>query len=168
MRATQLRFLLFYSVTLLAVLLLFRWTTAYGEANLQAPPNINGRYVTTEPPPGCPADRRLMMTIQQSGIYLNGALTLVNATADTTSSTPEQLTFIGRWQPQLSLTGRTQALATCRLDDSALPATWKATIVPQPDGALANPIVGELLLEGMPPWQFTAQHQPIRSQSSSH
>ncbi len=168
MRPIQLRFLLFYGVTLLVVLLLFRWTTAYGEANLKAPPNVNGRYLTTEPPLGCPANSRLAMTIQQSGIYLNGALALVDATSDPQAPQPQTLTFTGHWQSQMSLTGKTQALASCGLDNSKTQATWQATIVPQPDGAAASSAVGQLSMDGMLPWKFTAQRQQIATQRSTH
>lgn len=164
MRPTQVRFLLFYSATLAIVLLLFRLTTAYGEANLKAPPNINGRYVTTEPLPGCPVTSRLAMTLQQSGIYLNGSLDLATVPEQAAIAPTGQLTFTGRWQQQIYLMGRTQSLAACRSDWSNVQATWQGTIANPVEGVF----VGQFKLDGTEPWNFTAQRQKPAVQSSEH
>lgn len=155
--------LIFYGAAVTIVLGLFRLTSAYGEANLQAPPNVNGYYLTTEALPGCPADSRLAITVQQSGIYLNGALSLASLeSASNSGSTPEQLTLNGRWQQQQArLTGSTAALADCQIP--AAPVTLQGSITETPPA-----FTGQLVLNATPPWQFTANRQAQPTETLDH
>lgn len=163
MRRNQLRFLLFYGGTLAIVILLFRSVTAYGEANLSTPPTLNEHYLSTTTPPGCEPNR-FRLTIQQSGIYLNGAIHLQSESETTAkvSRGPERLTLIGRWQEQLILNGRTSAFATCSfsLIDPKQPITLQATL--NPDQSLTGQI-----RQANAVWQFTAQPQQSSTSEGS-
>ena len=67
--------LTFYGVAIGFVLILFNLVTRYGEANLKAPARIDGRYrLSIAQLPDCLKSADPVLTIQQSGIYLNGFL----------------------------------------------------------------------------------------------
>ncbi len=138
------------------VVVLFQAVTRYGESQLKPPPRIGGRYVSTAALPGCPAASRAVLTVLQSGLFLNGSLHLEegaaianpsptqaqatdphatdphatdpHATAGTTAQAA-QLSLVGRWQYQkVTLAGQTIALQTCQ----AVAATaTAATATPQ-------------------------------------
>lgn len=158
--------LIFYVVAVSSVLGLFRLTSAYGEANLTAAPNLNGRYVTTETPPGCPENSRLAVTVQQSGIYLNGAAELEPAAAPppTKPLQPDQLSLHGRWQQQIMLSGRTPAFELCEGNLSTVEIAVQGTVAETPKPTLT----GQLILNNSQPWPFSAQRQELPSQESNH
>jgi hypothetical protein len=82
MKKVEPKLLMFYGGTLIFVVALFHLVTRYGDTQLVAMPNVNGRYLSTEPMPGCPEASRVLLTISQSGIYLNGSVNVVeNETA---------------------------------------------------------------------------------------
>jgi hypothetical protein len=156
----------FYGGMILFVVILFHAVTAYGERNLKAQPAIGGRYVSTTAPPGCPDRDRLVLDIQQSGVYLNVFLAVqpTNAIQSTEVNSERQPTFTGKWQQtQISLAGKTDAFATCTA--SAQPSTKQPTVTPamlqgevttQPE----KQFVGQLNIgDGAQPWQFQAQKQ---------
>ena len=177
-RSSRSKHLLFYVGVIGIVLVLFQGVTAYGEANLKAPPNLNGRYLSTSPPPGCPEGDRLVLTLQQSGIYVNGFMTLESVkdsqnaqSGDATSEEKPSLT--GLWKPeQLSLSGQTNALKTCAV--GSLPGVTGAAIALQ--GQVTNTtFTGQLSYESqarngqagnLEPWQFTAERQaPVKAKA---
>jgi hypothetical protein len=160
--------LIFYTATLLTVLGLFQLTTAYGEANLEAPPNLNGRYLTDAAAPGCPPDSRLALTIQQSGRYLNAALELVNPNQQATAPSPKALSLQGHWRQQIQLTGAAPALATCQQPtDLALQAMFQPASSPTNSLTPAH-LTGQIQLNGQN-WPFTAQQQAVAAPThSSH
>lgn len=160
---------LFYGSMIGAVLILFRFTSAYGEKNLKAPPDVNGRYLSTQAPPGCPDSTRLALTILQSGIYLHGAVQVEEANAEAKDS-PEKPTLDGRWQQsQVVLSGPTGGFANC-----TTPAATEAkdvSIQGQIDSSAANAPVtlkGELTIAGGQPWQFSAERQAAEKKSNAH
>ncbi|MBD3883819.1 hypothetical protein IFO70_18815 [Phormidium tenue FACHB-886] len=157
---------LFYVVAIGSVLTLFQVISAYGERYLNAPANINGRYVSTAAPPGCRADDRLVLDIQQSGIYLNGSLLLQADTPPPAveASSENQLPLTGELQQgQVTLMGKTDAFAACAASprdshaaSEAATATLRGQVAAQPEGLFA----GQLSLDnGAQPWQFQAQRQ---------
>lgn len=162
--------LIFYGATVVVVLVLFRFTSAYGEAHLKPPPNLNGRYLTMTAPPGCPEASQLAITIQQSGIYLNGSMALAQtetATADTIPPNPvppEMFSLEGLWQQQVQLTGQTTALANCLNSPPIATVSLVGTIVESPEVALT----GQLRLEQAQPWEFTAKRQVSISAKPDH
>ncbi|NJR65546.1 MAG: hypothetical protein HC772_09895 [Leptolyngbyaceae cyanobacterium CRU_2_3] len=166
--------LLFYIVVMAVVLVMFQWVSTYGESSLKAPPNLNGRYLSASVPPGCPNTDRLVLTIQQSGIYLHGSVNLEQASAiqsapGSEATSEEKPSLTGLWQPeQLTLVGKTNALATCMnggagnadpRDIATVAVQGLVTVSPK------AAFTGHLSLEGSSqPWQFTAQRQiPVKS-----
>ncbi|MFM7426994.1 MAG: hypothetical protein ACKO7W_18685 [Elainella sp.] len=153
--------LLFYAIAVSTVLGLFQLTTAYGEANLKAPPNLNGRYLTDATAPGCPSDSRLVLTIQQSGRYLNAALELASAN-QTQTPPPQAFGLRGNWRQQISLAGSAPALAACQQPtDLTLEANVQAN---SPDSPR---LTGQMQLNNQP-WPFTAQQQAVAAPQISH
>ncbi|NJR39588.1 MAG: hypothetical protein HC781_13200 [Leptolyngbyaceae cyanobacterium CSU_1_4] len=112
----QAKLLGFYGSTLVFVLVLFQGVTRYGDTKLVAAPNINGRYLSTEAMPGCSESTRVLLTILQSGVYLNGAVDVVeNATAIETGRNELTPPLTGQLSAQqVSLQGETAALSRCQ------------------------------------------------------
>lgn len=156
--------LIFYGATILVVLGLFRLTSAYGESNLKAPPNLNGRYLSTAALPGCPETSRIAVTIQQSGVYLNGALELQQEGTKPPPLQPEYLTLNGRWQQQLTLLGQTNALTTCQNNLAQANIALQGTITQDPEAVLN----GQLSINQAQPWQFTAKREALPKQEVAH
>ncbi|MBD2460373.1 hypothetical protein H6G89_04885 [Oscillatoria sp. FACHB-1407] len=172
--------LLFYGVMIGSVTILFRLTSAYGERHLKAPPNVNGHYLINEPLVGCPegdypkgetASHRLVLVIQQSGVYLNGTLTLVEAESDTSqenASLGKQPSLTGRWQEgQITLSG-TADLAECQLGaqdstNSAIPLTVAGSLIGEP----VTELTGQLTL-GSTELTFTAEREVIETTLEGH
>jgi len=97
--------LTFYGIAIGLVLVLFEVVTAYGESNLKAPAPIDGRYRLSYQKPNPLKLNALVLTIQQSGIYLNGSLLPAQTNAQPTSA-EEILSLTGQMRnQQLSLTG---------------------------------------------------------------
>ena len=165
--------LIFYIVAVAIVLGLFQLTSAYGEANLKAPPNLNGRYLSVAAPPGCPTDRQFALTIQQSGIFLNGAIELAQV-ADPMPAKPlqpEQFTLIGRWQQQVTLSGSTLALADCGIASiDSIQATFQPPVASSIASPIASPaaLTGQLNLNSGQPWRFTAIRQADLAKQNAH
>lgn len=178
--------LLFYGVMISSVLLLFRITSAYGEKHLKAPPDVNGRYVSTQAPPGCPESSRLALTILQSGVYLHGSLQL-QETGDATPAQPSasqnRPSLDGRWdQSQIVLTGPTEALAICGSEAGstreAEPSARSEVSIQgkiEPSSTNSSPeadsatFTGQLTIAGSnQPWTFNAERQAAEAQSVEH
>ncbi|WP_088890078.1 hypothetical protein [Leptolyngbya ohadii] len=157
------KLLLFYGGTIAAVLVLFRLITAYGETQLQAAPKMGGVYLSLASPPGCSSDLRLKLTVQQSGIFLNGATELVQATSSPTvahSASSERLPLTGRWQQnQLSLSGRTDAFTAC-----GIPAN--STVTVQGTIAFGNQLAAKMQVNGNSTWSFQGDRQETVQQEA--
>lgn len=163
--------LLFYGTMIGSVLILFRITAAYGEKNLKAPPAVDGRYVSTEAPPGCPDSTRLALTILQSGVYLHGAMHVEEIGAETEAkTTPDKPTLDGRWQnSQIALSGPTNAFATCTAANSEAKGevNIQGQIASSASDAPAT-LTGQMTIAGGQPWQFSAERQAAAKKSSDH
>lgn len=122
---------------------------------------------------GCPESTRLALTIQQSGVYLHGALRLVEQSEDT-SLAKEDLTLGGLWeQQQLSLTGSAYLPATCQaFGDAAtkvnsnqelrqIPVTIQGTV----SDAEKAEFTGKITLEASNSLEFTAIREALTTQS---
>jgi hypothetical protein len=162
-RAQTRNHLIFYIGAIVLVVGLFEVTTSYGEANLKAPPNINGRYLTATAPPGCPDASRLAISIQQSGIYLNGGLELVDQASAKPKTHAIEHSLSGRWQQQITLNGRTKALASCEANLANVDTNLQGTVA----GTPAASLVGQLTFAAQP-WSFTAQRQPEEAKEEAH
>lgn len=154
------KLMLFYGGTIAAVLVLFRLTTAYGETRLQAPPKIDGNYLSAAAPPGCPPDSRLLLTVQQSGLYLNGAIALMPASTSpetSHSASSERLPLTGLWQQEaLALAGAADALTDC-----GIAANQTIQLTGQLTGTIDAPqqLNATLQWQNAPAWSFTADRQ---------
>jgi hypothetical protein len=150
----------FYGTTLISVVMLFQFTTRYGEANLKAQPKLEGRFISTESLPGCPTNTRWALDIQQSGIYLNGSLQLLDSSETVAVATVEEKPSLkGIWRsPQVTLIGATSAFTACqRLVGSAqapLSVSIQGNVTPE-----ATALAGQFTLGSAPSIAFTAQFQ---------
>ncbi|MBW4474614.1 MAG: hypothetical protein KME45_30195 [Stenomitos rutilans HA7619-LM2] len=114
----SLRSLSFYGGAIVFVVALFSVVTAYGEANLKAAQKIDGRYqISAQDLPGCLKSEQLLLLVQQSGIYLTGAL-LASDTVDTLEKrATERPSLSGKWEnQQLTLHGDASYLPKCKGD----------------------------------------------------
>lgn len=165
--------LAFYGVAIGAVLLLFEVVTAYGEANLKAPAPIDGRYRLsyTQNLPKCPKSDALVLTIQQSGIYLNGSLLPAQTNAQQPTSAEEKSSMTGQLiNQQLSLSGTVPRSTFCikavpQANDNS---SSSVRIQSRVEG---KNLEGKITLNGIPEAiGFTAQREsPAQeSENSSH
>jgi len=115
MNHLSLKSLAFYGVAIGSVLLLFKVVTAYGETNLNAPPAIAGNYrFDPKNLPECLKSDALVLTIEQSGVYLSGNLRSGSSEADREKIAQETPSLHGKWETQgLSLSGAVPNLAGC-------------------------------------------------------
>ncbi|MEG4458374.1 hypothetical protein QUA58_26580 [Microcoleus sp. N9_A1] len=116
MNHLSLKSLAFYGIAIGSVSLLFKVVTAYGEANLKAPPAIAGNYrFDPNSLPECLKSDVLVLTIEQSGVYLSGNLRSGSSEGDREKIAEETPSLHGKWETQgLSLSGAVPNLAGCR------------------------------------------------------
>lgn len=167
MKKVQPKLLWFYGSTLAFVVLLFQGVTRYGDTKLAAAPNINGRYLSTETMPGCPESTRVLLTILQSGVYLNGAVDLVENAAVIEEVTNEATPPLsGRLAAQeVALDGETAALSRCQ--PAARRVQVAGTVAPEADKKLA--FAGTILLNNnAQPWQIKALRLVESKQKKGH
>jgi hypothetical protein len=108
--------LAFYGGSIALVIALFSFVTAYGEKNLKAPNRVDGRYPITETGlPGCLQAKALALTVQQSGIFLTGALLPSDAPEKVVRIAQERPPLVGRWQnQQIVLQGSVPDVPDCQ------------------------------------------------------
>ena len=108
--------LAFYTGAIGAVVALFSFATAYGEANLKAPTKLDGRYrIAAQALPGCLKAEALILTIKQSGIYLSGSLLNADETNKTLTASKKQSSLTGMFDhEQLTLSGVPSHLDECQ------------------------------------------------------
>jgi hypothetical protein len=106
----------FYGITIGAVVVLFNMVTAYGNANLKAQPKINGRYrINAQNLPDCLSSNTLLLNLEQSGIYLNGSLLSAQQNIHLETLAAEKPSLNGELSyPQLSLSGRVPFVSSCK------------------------------------------------------
>lgn len=104
---------IFYGIAIASVIVLFKVVTVYGENNIKARPNINGRYrLIGAKIRECMSDKPIVLTIQQSGVYLNGDLS--DGETKSTSAIKEKLPLKGKWESdRLQLSGFIPAYHIC-------------------------------------------------------
>ena len=109
------KLLSFYGISLAIVAVLFKVVTAYGETNLNAPPALAGSYrFEAKNLPECLKSDALVLTIEQSGVYLNGNLRSGGSEGDREKIAEEKPSLVGKWENQgLSLSGAVPNLAGC-------------------------------------------------------
>ncbi|NJR50311.1 MAG: hypothetical protein HC780_12830 [Leptolyngbyaceae cyanobacterium CSU_1_3] len=141
----NLKTLTFYGCAIGFVGALFSITTAYGEANLKAAPQIDGRYrISTQNLPGCLKDQSLVLTIQQSGVYLTGALLSSDETSQTVTATQKKPSLVGSWeQKKLELSGIPSSLEACQQGGKVPTVRIEGTIA-------QNNLQGKIRLDSSP------------------
>lgn len=111
--------LIFYGSILTFVVTLFNLTASYGEANLKAPEKISGRYrFNAKNLPGCFKAETLILTIEQSGIYLNGSLLSQEDSTHKVTAARKRPQLKGLFQNQIELSGK-PSLETCQAESVA-------------------------------------------------
>ena len=115
MNHLSLKSLAFYGIALGSVSLLFKVVTAYGETNLKAPPAIAGSYRFDDKSlPECLTSDSLVLTIEQSGVYLSGNLRSGSSEGELEKTAAETPSLVGKWETQgLSLSGAVPNLTGC-------------------------------------------------------
>ena len=106
--------LAFYGIAIGSVSLLFKVVSAYGEANLKAAPAITGSYrFNAKSLPECLKSDSLVLTIEQSGVYLSGNLRS-GTEGDRQKTAEEKPSLFGKWENEgLSLSGAVPNLPGC-------------------------------------------------------
>lgn len=123
----------FYGTMIGSVLVLFNIVSAYGEANLKAPPKVSGNYqLISSDLPDCLRSENLTLAIEQSGRYIAGELSL----SPQTIATPEKASSVVESSPEkpgtkenivlsglmlsqpFTLSGKTTLLGPCSIADS--------------------------------------------------
>ena len=115
MNHLNVKLLSFYGISIAIVAVLFKVVTAYGETNLKAPPALAGSYrFDAKSLPECLKSDALVLTIEQSGVYLSGNLRSGTSDGDRQKTAEEKPALVGKWENQgLSLTGAVPNLAGC-------------------------------------------------------
>ncbi|BAY24446.1 hypothetical protein NIES2100_42410 [Calothrix sp. NIES-2100] len=150
--------LIFYGVTIAGVLLLFKVVSAYGETSLKAPPAIQGHYrlALVEDIPNCEKPEKLILNIQQSGIYLNAAFVAANTNAETPNSHPKNDYLSGIFSDRnLSLSGKIDRGILCNIASASNSLVHSATM--QMQLLDKGNLTGQLALSGSTrTFRFTA------------
>lgn len=144
------KMLTFYGVAIAAVVLLFNRVTAYGEANLKAPGNIEGLYqLKAQNLPSCFKSNSPVLKVSQSGVYLTGSLSEDMNRARAAASSEQKPSLTGQWQNgKLSLSGP--------ITQTACPPDTQMQI----NGSINKTrLSGQVSFNGKPA-QFTAQRAP--------
>lgn len=106
--------LAFYGVAITFVLALFKVVTAYGESSLDAPAPIDGRYRLKYTQLNCVKSNVPILTIQQSGIYLNGSLLPASTDVQQLTIAEQKPSLTGQMSNnQISLAGTVPSLVLC-------------------------------------------------------
>ena len=159
--------LTFYAIAIGSVLLLFNVVTAYGESNLKAPKTNGGRYqlALINSLPGCTQVAPLMLQLDQSGTYINAAIS--KKEVQSSMSAEEKLTLTGLFkEQQLTLSGKVAKSVLCGFPQAS--GERAIAINSKIDG---DKLVGEIAINGeATKTLFTAEKAaiPSASPSSSH
>lgn len=167
--------LTFYGVAIAAVLVLFNGVTVYGEAKLKAPAPIDGRYrLSFAQKPNCLKSDALVLVVEQSGIYLNGALLPAQTNAKLTSA-KEKPSLTGQLSnQQMNLAGTVPRSNICNnlsQTEAAGRPQDNSTSVSIQSRVEKETLQGQITLSGISEAiEFTAQRDPVQpsEKSSSH
>ncbi|MBW4670795.1 MAG: hypothetical protein KME60_26070 [Cyanomargarita calcarea GSE-NOS-MK-12-04C] len=160
----------FYGIAIASALMLLKVVTAYGERNLKASPAIGDRYRLTlsQNLPSCEKPEGLMLNIQQSGIYLNGYLSLANTNTKVSTATATKPTLIGRLSNQkLNLSGKISKNILCNRvsfeDNSFTNLTMQMQLLDKSN------VTGQMTVNGISKAiEFTAVTEKNQQKSKQH
>ena len=168
----SLKSLSFYAVAIGSVVLLFNGVTAYGEANLKAPPKMDGRYrINAQNLPGCLKADALLLNIQQSGIYLNGSLLPAQKNTQLETLAAEKPSLNGQLShPKLSLSGPVPWVPNCNNAVSQADAPGQSLSVKIQGLVQEETLTGQISLSSMPiVAEFTAgRENPVEKAGYEH
>jgi hypothetical protein len=168
----NLKSLAFYGTAIAAVVILFRVVSAYGEANLKAPPPVGEHYrINAQNLPGCLKSDALLLNIKQSGIYLNGSLLPANSSTQVETIAEEKPSLSGQLSyPQLSLSGSVPWVTNCNNAGGQANGS-KDTISVKIQGVVQGETIrGQITLNSVPTAaEFTAQREaPTKQPGKEH
>jgi hypothetical protein len=157
--------LIFYGVAISSVVTLFSVVSRYGTTRLQAPTAIGGNYqLQIEPSEQCSEPPSLQLRLQQSGVFVNGALVADSTEAKSAEAGGEPFNLDGSWRsPDLNLVGRSPAMTVCGqpVESVAIAGTHEG-----------ESFSGQLTFAGLPaPLTFESQliaEQTSTRETSSH
>ncbi len=157
-----------YSLTIGAVVVLFKVVSAFGETNLKAPPAIGGSYqINAQKLPGCLKLDALVLDIKQSGIYLFGSLLPAKTDVKTATVAEEKPSLNGRYNnQQLILEGPVPWVTQCNRADGS-----GGTISVKIQGVVkGKTLAGKIALSSTPAAaEFTAQQEePVEQPGNKH
>lgn len=167
----SLKSLTFYGVAIGSVVVLFKVVSAYGEANLKAPPPVGGTYrISAANLPGCLKSNTLVLNIQQSGTYLFGSLLPAKTDVKTATIAAEKPTLTGRLSDQhLNISGLVPWVKSCNNSDGQADALGDALKVGVQGIVNGETLSGQIRLSSTPaPTEFTAQREAIVGQQEKH
>ena len=160
------KFLAFYSISIIAVVTLFRVVTAYAKANLKAPPPIDGSYlIDTQNLPDCLKSEPLVLNILQSGIYLNGSLLSGDTNKKHTTSSEKKSSLSGKLSnKQISLVGTVPWVSRCNQSAGAGNQNWV-----QINGVIQRQtLTGKISLNSIPGVEFMATKEKPKEEENEH
>jgi hypothetical protein len=168
--------LAFYGVAIGSVLVLFNVVTTYGEAKLKAPAPIDGRYpLSYTQKPDCKKSDALVLTIEQSGIYLNASLLPAQSNTQQPTSAKKKPSLTGQLSnQQLILAGTVPNSTLCnnpvsQAEMSARPQANSSSSVKIQSRVEGENLEGQITLSGIPEAiGFTAQREtPVQPSENS-
>lgn len=119
------KWLTFYGSSIAVVIALFSLVTNYGEANLKAQPKISGRYkISATDLPGCLKGKDLILSIDQSGVYLNGSILETSHSTQEQTASRKKPSLTGKFgQPNLELSGTLRQIQGCENSQISIQST---------------------------------------------
>jgi hypothetical protein len=129
LKQLNIKHILFYTLSITGVVVLFNFITTYAQTNLKISPKLSGIYeIETKSLSECLSGSKLILKIQQSGLYLNGLLVSGSSEIANALSEDEELPLVGHFKdPEVTLKGKATALKGCPSADREGQVVIKAT-----------------------------------------
>ncbi|WP_315788634.1 hypothetical protein [Fischerella sp. JS2] len=141
----------FYGVMICSVLLLFKIVTNYGENKLNAPLPLKKSYrlIFGEKLPDCNQPDKIILNINQSGVYLNGFLVPTNINSQQTSIEEQHPTLSGKYKNKnITLSGQVPNSVLCSNGNSENQKGYK-TVNLQMQAEKQDNLSGQMTVIGM-------------------
>ena len=167
----NLKSLAFYGVAIGSVVILFRVVSAYGEANLKAPPPVGERYrINAQNLPGCLKSDALFLNIKQSGIYLSGSLLPADSNTQVETIAEEKPSLSGQLShPQLSLSGSVPWVTSCNSPVGQAGGSGGSSSIKIQGQLQGKTLAGEITLSSISePAKFTAEQEVMEEKPEKH
>ena len=163
----NLKSLAFYGTAITSVVVLFKIVTAYGNANLKAPPFISGVYrISSDNLPECLKSNTLVLNIQQSGIYLVGTLNPESIDVKSSLKNEQKPSLNGRFiNQQLSLEGTVPELKNCNNSIREVKDKSTSNGVKIQGLLQGETLIGQIILNSTPAVEFSATREPVVEES---